>query len=192
MTIYRTVVKALGQGKISLDKIHANTVYEYPTIRSLSTYIFSTISNLESLNASDTDPLQKNVDEMKALVEHYSQFFSPERPHTMVPSTKYEGDVVLITGSTGALGANVLAKLHQMSNIALIYAFNRKSISTQTLLSRQQSALASQGFDPNPIVSSTKVILVEGNLDEKGFGIDEALLNRVCLILPKLGNMPTV
>ena len=110
----------------------------------------------------------------------------------MVPSTKYEGDVVLITGSTGALGANVLAKLHQMSNIALIYALNRKSISIQTLLSRQQSALVSQGFDPNPIVSSSKVILVEGNLDEKGFGIDEALLNRVCLISPKLGNIPIV
>ncbi|KAF8629924.1 hypothetical protein AX17_005548 [Amanita inopinata Kibby_2008] len=87
-----------------------------------------------------------------------------------------EGDVVLVTGTTGGLGSFLLAQLASDPKVVRIYALNRKGGGNQTLLkARQRSALLANGLDANSILRSGKVILVEGDLTEENIGLSQGL-----------------
>lgn len=82
-------------------------------------------------------------------------------------------DVVLVTGTTGALGSAVLAKLASSTAVGKIFAFNRPSRQSG-IMERQKRALRSRGYDENISVLS-KVTLVEGDLSAASLGVDAAL-----------------
>jgi hypothetical protein len=56
------------------------------------------------------------------LVEKYDKDFEVHRP--LKPAK--EGEVILVTGTTRAVGASVLSKLVQLSAIQLVYALNHR------------------------------------------------------------------
>lgn len=114
------------------------------------------------------------------LAEEYSSNL-PQRPTQLRPrqSTK---DVVLITGTTGGLGCDVLEHLLRDENVAKVYAFNRAG--TQAT-ERQRTRFRAKALDEG-LLSSPKFVMVEATLDVPEFGISSDLLEEVCIPWPYL------
>lgn len=120
---------------------------------------------------------------MVEMATKYSQGFSS---HEHTPSSCLavpERPVYLVTGTTGALGAAVLAELVQSPEVGRIYAVNRRSGGLSSLMERQRSAFEKQGLDAQ-LLRSEKVQLVETDMAETNLGFTSALLDEVgCSLL---------
>jgi Male sterility protein/Phosphopantetheine attachment site len=116
-----------------------------------------------------------STDPMLQMVEKYCKDFGIHKPSKPAPT----GEVVLVTGTTGAIGASVLSELVQSSAVRLIYAVNRRAADGSSLTERQKNSLMTRGLDP-AIVDSSKVILLEADLDLPDLGLTLGLMERVC------------
>lgn len=111
---------------------------------------------------------------MKEMVEKYVKDL-PVHTGTRQP----DGEVVLLTGSTGGFGCHVLAKLVENGTIKRVYAINRPS-SDFDLRERQRRALLDQGLNLS-IIDKSKVVLLEADLNVAKFGLDENVYHQVCM-----------
>ena len=107
---------------------------------------------------------------MKHLVDKYTRNFPVGKPAGGAP---LQGDTILVTGTTGAIGSNTLAELHKSPNVTGVIALVRKS--TRPISVRQRKALEDRGLDPS-IVDSSKITLLEGDPGLPGFGLDDSVL----------------
>jgi hypothetical protein len=145
-------------------------VYDHPTIESLAKYATGAATTETKL------AIASKADDLEGLVLRYTAAFPTHTP--TLPAL--DKDVVLVTGTTGSLGSAVLAELVTSEAVRHVYAFNRRS-SRQSILERQQEALALRGYD-QAIATSPKVTLVEGKLTAAGLGLKNiALQNEVRL-----------
>ena len=87
---------------------------------------------------------------------------------------RVQGEVVLLTGTTGWLGSLVLAELLR-SNVERVYAVNRRGT---RLFDRQVQAFKERDIDVS-LASSEKLILLEADLTKEDFGVDKTLFNEV-------------
>ncbi|KIM81777.1 hypothetical protein PILCRDRAFT_8450 [Piloderma croceum F 1598] len=140
-----------------------NVIYENPTISALAAFVSRFV-----LHADQVDhPSQvSKVQEMLSMVEMYSQGFPQHSPSIVTPSK----DVVMITGTTGALGAALLAEIVASDDVDRVFAVNRKSSSGAMIADRQMTALKRQGLDP-AIAYSPKVVLLEADLSASNLGL---------------------
>jgi len=101
------------------------------------------------------------------------QKFTEELPaHASRTHPDASGSVVLVTGTTGALGCHMLAQLVADPATSRIFALNRaRRRSQMTLVERQKLALLDRGLDPDVILSSDKVCLLEVDLTLNEFGL---------------------
>ncbi|EIW80431.1 NAD(P)-binding protein [Coniophora puteana RWD-64-598 SS2] len=83
------------------------------------------------------------------------------------------GAVVLLTGSTGALGSYLLSSLAENPDVSRVYALNRGS-DRSSLLERQRSTLDCRGLDCS-ILGEGKVVLLEADVSVEGFCLDEGV-----------------
>lgn len=95
-----------------------------------------------------------------------------------MPNAIVQGDVVLLTGSVGAFGCNILAQLVSMETVTKIYAVNRSSRQGIPLFSRQIDALRDHGFHADALLHP-KVVLVECDLTLPTLGITPSVLEEV-------------
>lgn len=111
---------------------------------------------------------------MRYLVTKYSAGFPKHiaQEGVRIPSQ----ETVLVTGTTGGLGTSLLARLVQSTDVAKIYAVNRKS--DTSLIERQKLVLQQRGYDAD-IVNSPKVVLLEANLSETELGFPKTLYQEV-------------
>jgi hypothetical protein len=158
----------------STRNIPENLIYQRPTVSSLAFFVSKTItSSLENEDSTEADKLH----EVLNMLDKYSSFGVQHASSSMTNGIS-KGDVVLLTGSTGGFGCNILAQLVGLEAVAKIYAVNRPSTHGITLLNRQVDALQEHGFDANSLLES-KVILVESDLTLPTLGISTALFEEV-------------
>jgi NAD(P)-dependent dehydrogenase (short-subunit alcohol dehydrogenase family) len=119
--------------------------------------------------------MSAKVDGMLNMVERYSQDL-PSHVHDPSKATP-QGDVVLLTGTTGGLGAEILSTLAADPSISKVFAVNRPNPAVD-LLARQKATFAERGLDPSAL-DSGKVDLVEADLSLPGFGLPEYKLSEV-------------
>ncbi|KAJ6630175.1 hypothetical protein B0H10DRAFT_1939389 [Mycena sp. CBHHK59/15] len=74
---------------------------------------------------------------------------------------------ILVTGTTGAFGCNIIAQLLALPNISMVYALNRPGSSIQD---RQRNSFAENGIDIH-LVESLKSKLLESDLNMPELGI---------------------
>lgn len=149
--------------------ITQNLIYSYPTIIQLSTFLTSLISGTLDGNTVDSNA------EIKAMITKYTaDFKSPLRPIT----SEMEESVVLLIGSTGSLGSQILASLLKDARVKKVYAFNRPSPQAHTLSERHRAVFEDRGLDSD-LLSSSKLSLVEGQINEKNLGLAENLYTEV-------------
>lgn len=178
MWIRNSILHALRKsGYAESRSIPHSFVYQHSSITRLATFVQSLVQGSAAIKRSDKDALQA----VNALVEKYTadlrtyESSSPE----VVPS---KGDVVLLTGTTGALGSNILASLAGLDEVRLVYAFNRKSKNGVSLKERQVAAFNDRGLDP-AVLDGGKVMLVESDLTQADLGLTNDLLQEVCRCL---------
>lgn len=165
--IRNSVMNALRKTPgVSVANVSSNIVYDHPTIASLAKYAFA-IASGESAGAAAKSWSATDITDFLA---RYTKDF----PQHVPSAPAAEKDVVLVTGTTGALGSALLARLVSTESVAKVYAFNRPSRQRIGVLERQKEALKSRGYDPE-IASSPKVVMVEGELTGAGLGTEKTL-----------------
>ena len=165
MWIRNSILNALrNTTKVNTRKVPANFVYQNPTVSALGKFIHDLTST------GNSRPLDDTVTEMMDLVRKYSQDFPSHKP---TPGITSHCDVVLITGTTGAIGANTLAELYKTFRVSRIIVLARKSV--RPVSARQKKALEDRGLDPT-IIDSPKITLLEGDLALPGFGLADNVL----------------
>jgi hypothetical protein len=149
---------------VSLENVSSGFIYEHPTISALARYLLTVVHGGEAAS--------RGTEELLAFVERYTASF----PQHVSTSPAVEGEVVLVTGTTGSLGSAILAQLVATPSVRKVYAFNRPS--STDIFERQKEALKSRGYDAE-IAHSSKVVLVEGKLTGAGLGLDQPLEDEV-------------
>lgn len=150
------------------QRIHANVVFQAPTISTLADAILAVVRNSSPASSGGNTP-----EDLVRIAEEYASNLPP-RPATLRTREKCK-DVILITGTTGGFGCDVLEHLLRDDSVAKVYAFNRRG--TQAL-ERQYARFQERGLDES-LLTSSKFVMVEGVLDAPDFGLQSALLDEV-------------
>ncbi|KAF9649184.1 acetyl-CoA synthetase-like protein [Thelephora ganbajun] len=166
--IRNSVLNALkNTTKLNTREISSNFVYQNPTVSALGKFIYQFTSTGVSQQLDNT------IKEMKDMVGRYIKDFPAHKP---VGGVKPQGDVILITGTTGAIGSNTLAELYEPPNVTKIFVLARSS--STPISTRQKKALVDRGRDPS-IVDSPKVTLLEGDPGLTSFGLSDDVFSEL-------------
>ncbi|KAI0091717.1 hypothetical protein BDY19DRAFT_904330 [Irpex rosettiformis] len=161
-TLLRTL-KAVG---INTRALPNGFVYLHPTIIALAAFLVGQAS--PDMNKSNSDLKDRAISEMAQMLEKYGSDFPSHTPseQAKIPSK----DVVVLTGTTGALGAAILAALAVDPDIEHIYALNRKG--TKPLVDRHWSTFKERGLDIE-LLKLPKVTLLEAEVQDEEFGLSQ-------------------
>ncbi|KAJ7623601.1 putative aminoadipate reductase [Roridomyces roridus] len=147
------------------DGIEQNLVYVYPTVDTLAGF-------LVGLAGAGVTP--KLETETVDLIAKYS-----------LPSqqTSVDGDnnsettaVVLLTGSTGSLGSQILASLLNDERVVKVWALNRPA--GRTLRERHVDTFRERGLDVG-LLEEDKLRMVEGTLHEGKLGVESGVYEEI-------------
>ncbi|KAI0126111.1 hypothetical protein BJ170DRAFT_672368 [Xylariales sp. AK1849] len=143
-----------------------NVVFEFPSIDLLAKHLHFLRS--DELVLEDSEDLI-----MSRLIEKYSEF--PTRvPGTLEPSEQ----TMIITGTTGSLGAHMLSQAVRIHNVKKIYCLVRAS-SLQNAQDRLTSTLQSKGLPPLRSEGWGKVVCVPSDLSQPTLGLDAEILEEL-------------
>lgn len=121
---------------------------------------------------------------LQELVKQYTASFPSFTP--TASAGRYGGDsnkvVVLLSGSTGVFGSNVLAKLATSPYVKHAYAVSRPSTDGTTVHERHVKAFRREGIS-EALLEDRKVRLLEGDFSMEGFGMDPGMFAKVSLII---------
>ncbi|GJE93533.1 acetyl-CoA synthetase-like protein [Phanerochaete sordida] len=167
--IRNSILHALRDSTKSLSRALPNSfVYQHPTIVILARFI----SGIYGVDVGVASGQHDSIAEMHKLVEKYSAALPTHVPSLPAPTK----ETVLLTGSTGALGAELLALLVTSSDVLRIYAVNRKGrLETKE---RQRAIMLERGLDPSH-VDSPKIVFADMDMTADGLGLPTALLEEM-------------
>lgn len=132
--------------------ITQNTIYSYSTILALSKAIAGYIADPNATATEDHPAL------IKSLIEKYSAGLAVPLPSVSAPAKE---KVVLLTGSTGNLGSDILVSLLREKSVVKIYVFNRPGDAKK----RQEERFVDKGLDPSLLTrEGGKIVWLEGDL----------------------------
>ncbi|KIV99895.1 uncharacterized protein PV09_08558 [Verruconis gallopava] len=155
-------VQALIKREIDVGRSHigANVIYEHPNTRALAAHLLFLRNGIEQKKEGEIEIMQK-------LITKYSHFekHAPKTPR-----------VVLLTGSTGSLGAHLLALLCRMENVTAIYCPVRAS-STSVAMDRVLTTLSKKGLVP--FQCSDKIVALPADLSKENLGLPASVLERL-------------
>lgn len=137
-------------------------VYDHPSISALAHFL-AKLANDEKPTKMDK---AVKISEMLSMVEKYSAHFPTHAGGSECKT--YTGDVVLVTGTTGAYGSSLLGELVKSSQVSLIYALNRKG--DKPLIERQRTMIEERELDLG-ILNSPKVVLLESDMHKDRLGL---------------------
>lgn len=157
--------------------LSTNFIYENPTIGALSNLLFSKIQGGAEMSAEDIARAKRA--ELHALIQKYSADFPQFNAPSSYQNGVADGDTVLLTGSTGSFGANILATLISSTTVKKIYAMSRPSSSGVPILERHVGAFKREGLDAE-LLNNEKVQLLDADVNTDGFGVKKEVFDEVC------------
>ncbi|KAJ3918426.1 acetyl-CoA synthetase-like protein [Lentinula edodes] len=186
VTILRTSTKSSGSRSIA-DIFAPNSVYNHPSIQSLADYIVDLVHSEDSaatpIVANDNHAHIRLID---AMIERYSKGLelgiSLNSEFTTV-NNNFNGVsspsrvVVLLTGSTGNLGAQILSRLLKESSVHLVYALNRRS-TRGSVMERQKKRFLDKGLDSS-MLHADKMVFLEGENTLPKLGLSDEVYDEV-------------
>ncbi|KAG5652630.1 putative secondary metabolism biosynthetic enzyme [Sphagnurus paluster] len=153
-----------------------NLVYSYPKIEDLAAHV-------SSLYASPGSIQDAAVARGKALIESLIDKYTAglEGFAKVSQSVRSTPAVVLLTGSTGNLGSEVLAALLKDERVERVYAFNRPSKGGVTIVDRHVERFKDRGLDL-ALLNSDKLVFMSGDATEANLGLDRGQYGLVRLV----------
>jgi thioester reductase-like protein len=117
------------------------------------------------------------------MIEKYSAGLDRIFPLTRARAGT-SGHVVLLTGSTGNLGSQILASLLNDPRVEKVYALNRASSESRSMFVRHQERFEDKALDAT-LLTSERLVFVEGDTAHLRFGLSEAIYDEVsrCTVL---------
>ncbi|KAJ7153945.1 hypothetical protein C8R43DRAFT_1096467 [Mycena crocata] len=146
--------------------ISQSTIYYYRSIDQLSNFLAGRVAG----TAYQIVDAKQMIDDMIAM---YTATLSPRNVDA--------GDsgglaTVLLTGSTGSLGSQILALLLIDPRVSRVYGLNRPSLSS--LAERHRAVFNDRGLD-TALLKSTKFVLVAGRTDQGDLGLSPELYEEI-------------
>ncbi|KAJ7191142.1 male sterility protein-domain-containing protein [Mycena pura] len=161
--IRNSVLYALRDRRgVDVDAIPTNFVYAHPTVRLLAELLTMLAAGEEISPSSEAEALA-----MAAMAQKYSHSFPVHCARAALTAEQPTAHTVLVTGTTGALGAHLLGHLLALPGVFAVYAFNRPRAD---VLASQRSALAENGLDAR-LADDPALRLLEGDLTAPEFGL---------------------
>jgi Male sterility protein len=172
--IRNTLVHALRQvaPPAKIQMVPSNAVYQHPTIRDLAQFACQVTRSANASVDIDTDEAKRQ--RLLDLVAKYTQDWPVHRPAK--DAINLTDETVLLTGSTGGLGSQLLAQLVAMPSVSRIYAFNRPA--QKSSRDRHVEAFVGRGNNV-ALLDSEKIVYVEGDTAVDGFNIQPELFTEV-------------
>ncbi|EKM52740.1 uncharacterized protein PHACADRAFT_198789 [Phanerochaete carnosa HHB-10118-sp] len=162
--IRNSILHALRQTtQVNSRAVPGNFDYQHPSISGLAQYVSGLVSTEKP--SDDMVDEKQRVAAMHVMVQKYSRDLPRHTPKMDRPARS----VVLVTGTTGSLGAALLAALVDDPKVSKVYAFNRKG--PQSLEERQRQVLAERGYDAERIVKSGKVVFIDADTSGDKLGL---------------------
>ncbi|KAH9932151.1 hypothetical protein B0H21DRAFT_699704 [Amylocystis lapponica] len=146
--------------------VQPNIIFANPTLGMLANAIAALVDPTAGVTS------RSSIEELKAMIAKYTALLP------QAPAQTYDrgngGVVVFITGTTGSLGAHILAVLLAHPRISRVYAHNRGS----NVEERQRAALEAANY-PTLLTENTKLVLLSGDLMREDFGLPPAVLEEI-------------
>ncbi|KAJ7865588.1 hypothetical protein B0H14DRAFT_3133338 [Mycena olivaceomarginata] len=132
------------------------------------------------------DETQRKAREMEELVETYTDGLPSRSRDCALGGNDVRCAAILLTGTTGALGANILNHILQAPEFATVYCLCRPSSNGISPADRHLALFEEEGLDVS-LLNSKRVVYLVGNLGDRHFGqtnlVFNELLNRVSHIV---------
>ncbi|KAI1846506.1 hypothetical protein JX266_007403 [Neoarthrinium moseri] len=162
--------------EINLDGhvLGQNVVFEYPSVNLLAAHLYSLRTNTGVLEETEEDL-------MANLIEKYSDF-SERVPGKHVISQ----ESLIITGTTGSLGAHMLSQAVRLPTVQRIYCLVR-ALSPEEAMKRVLSTLEAKCLPSLSAAELSKVICLPSDLSQATLGLstrdlDELRRTLTCVI----------
>lgn len=161
----------------SSARLPYNFVYANPTISALSSFVMSLFGT--DVGEDSASQSEREAKGMVSMVEKYSSELPVHNPGG-APAAKTVDEIVLISGTSGRLGAHLLAQLLARPSVAKVYAVNRPS--RESALDRQKSIFENWELDTK-LLEGGKMVLLEGDFSKPDFGVGQDVYEEVCFYL---------
>ena len=164
---------------VDVHSVPQTFVYAHPTISALSAFLSRLLAG-ESTVDVDAERAA-GLERMRAMLEKYSAGMEGGFP-SKAANGHVNGratETVIITGTTGRLGAHLLAQLLAREDVARVYALNREpSGSVEKLTARSKDAFEKWGLDAS-LLAGGKVTFHAADLAQPNFGLTSQLHDEV-------------
>lgn len=160
--IFHDLQSALGSS-LGPRTITSRILYENPSISKLSSAMCELLNN-QDLNSNGCTRDSRRVEEMKSLVDKYSSNIPCMSQRKVFHRTKAPLNVIL-TGSTGSLGSQILDRLLKDPKIGTIYCLDRSADANKRFIERR---LAQGKRINNPF---SRIRWLQVNTSELKFGL---------------------
>ncbi|KAJ3517669.1 hypothetical protein NLJ89_g348 [Agrocybe chaxingu] len=163
----RRIAAALQSTNAPSNAIAQNTIYTYPTLERLADHVAGLINGSSSMAAQpEVDLIHERINLIESMISKYQL-----KP--VAGTSSDASKVVLLTGSTGNLGAQILASLLKDARARKIYALDRPSrASGKSILERHKEKFADKRLDVS-LLMDEKLIFIEGELAKDRLGLSE-------------------
>ncbi|KAI1337040.1 hypothetical protein F5Y15DRAFT_426193 [Xylariaceae sp. FL0016] len=138
------------------QKLGQNVVFDHPSIQKLAAYLFKLATGAEEEKAQTIE------DEMNEIINKYSNFTSRVLPTR---------SSVVVTGSTGSLGAHVVASLAADPSVNRIYCLVRASDQNDAFKRVHESLHLRKVYDDLPMGTQHKIIPLVSDLSQSQLGL---------------------
>ncbi|KAI0647275.1 acetyl-CoA synthetase-like protein [Trametes meyenii] len=169
--ICNTIRRALREtSSRSAPYLPTDIVFKAPTI--------SALAELISVIVDANDPIDFDLTyNPQMLLEYVKKYTSglPPRLYPLMCRPSLEKDVVLITGTTGGFGCDILEHLLRDEQVQRVYALNRKGTRA---LERQYTQFRARGLDEQ-LLGSSKFNMVEAALEDRDLGISPQVYDEI-------------
>ncbi|KAJ3824337.1 acetyl-CoA synthetase-like protein [Lentinula raphanica] len=152
--------------------ITQNIIYNYPTISQLQEAILSIISNPDG----HPEKNKTHEDLIEEMISKYSIGLDEPLQQPALPFDP-EKQIVLLTGSTGNLGAQLLASLLAKNTVARVYTLNRPS-NKASMYDRHRARFEDKALDVS-LLSSPKLVFLAGETSHDDLGLPQDVLNEL-------------
>lgn len=174
--IRRAIIPLTITDTAQSSEIPFDLAYLYPSIRSLSDFIYKLRAGKET-----QEPLSDRASRIERCVSDLtSNLPSPSVSSSPSPSTLPRPTVVALTGTTGSLGCYLLSNLIRQDNVKKVFCLCRGS--TEDAERRQYEAFEKRGISQALHRIRTKVEFVSIDLSRPSLDIEPATLVRVSRI----------